>query len=301
MKLHFLAHFCWRATIHSVASQVGFAGRSAVAEATSPDPKTKVSSAGFGRLWRWHHSASYSLYGFIYGFIRILRSRSLSVFQKHDQERFWTILDNNPGTSHLNRSFSKEWGVPWVFGILQTLAFVPEGGIDMSPFDQPRTVSTSKSSGGGGRWKQSRDNMPTYTQKSCVHPQLQLLTYTHSGRNPWVHTSRHALASKNIYMKIRMQTNHYINTHTHASANLQMRRCPQLAKFCTNCSWTALFHDSFACLTLYQNFAGYLNLPVPEGGIDMSPFDQPQSRSNSKSSGGGRLSWTFQNWHFRMG
>ena len=52
MKLHFLAHFCWRATIHSVASQVGFAGRSAVAEATSPDPKTKVSSAGFGRLWR---------------------------------------------------------------------------------------------------------------------------------------------------------------------------------------------------------------------------------------------------------
>lgn len=112
-----------RATIHSVASQVGFAGRSAVAEATSPDPKTKVSSAGFGRLWRWHHSASYSLYGFIYGFIRILRSRSLSVFQKHDQERFWTILDNNPGTSHLNRSFSKEWGVPWVFCILHTFAF----------------------------------------------------------------------------------------------------------------------------------------------------------------------------------
>ena len=40
-------------------------------------------------------------------------------------------------------------------------------------------------------------NLPTCTQKSCVHPQLQLLTFTHSGRHPWVHTSRHALASKN--------------------------------------------------------------------------------------------------------
>ena len=40
---------------------------------------------------------------------------------------------------------------------------------------------------------------------------------------------------------------------------------------------------------------------MPEGGIDLSPFDQPRSRSNSKSSGGGRLSWTVQNWHFMEG
>ena len=160
------------------------------------------------------------------------------MFQKHDQERFWTILDNSPSTSHLNRSFSKEWGVPWVFCILHTFAFVPEGGIDMSPFDQPRTVSTLKSSGGGGRRKQSRDNhvisynMPTYTQKSCVHPQLQLLTYTHSGRNPWVHTSRHALASKNIYMKIRMQTNHYTHFHWVSDLVSELRGLSQSA-----CAW----------------------------------------------------------------
>ena len=92
----------------------------------------------------------------------------------------------------------------------------------------------------------------------------------------------------------------YACRQTHASANLQMGRCPQLAKFCMNCSWTALFH-SWRSLRVWPCIRTWAyHLPVPEGGIDMSPFDQP-SRSNSKSSAGGRLSWTVQNRHFRMG
>ena len=92
----------------------------------------------------------------------------------------------------------------------------------------------------------------------------------------------------------------HIQVEIHGSIHQDMHSHPKIYTWRYACrqTITLIFIE---CLTLYQNFGGYLNLPVPEGGIDMSPFDQPRSRSNSKSSSGGRLSWTFQTWHFRMG
>ena len=157
------------------------------------------------------------IYIWIYTYTKIQKSFGVSKARPWDFGPCWTTAPVHPTWTAVfpkNEVFREFFAFCTPSPLL-----VPEGGIDMSPFDQPRTVSTLKSSGGGGRRKQSRDNhvisynIPTYTQKSCVHPQLQLLTYTHSGRNPWVHRSRHALASKNIYMKIRMQTNHYTHFH----------------------------------------------------------------------------------------
>ena len=111
------------------------------------------------------------------------------------------------------------------------------------------------SSGGGGRRKQSRDNhvitcLLTPKNLACIHNCSSLHAHIQVDIHVSIYQDMHShpkIYVYRIYMKIRMQTNHdkplhkHTRTHTHASANLQMRRCPQLAKFCTNCSLNCTF------------------------------------------------------------
>ena len=140
-------------------------------------------------------------------------------------------MDKSPSTSHRTAVFRKNEVFRQFFAFCTpSPLLVPEGGINMSPFDQPRTVSTSKSSGGGGRRKQSRDNMPTFTAPknlACIQNYSSL----HTNIQVDIHGSHQDMHSHpNIYVNLLRIYIHedthadkplHKHTHTHASASLQ--------------------------------------------------------------------------------
>ena len=105
---------------------------------------------------------------------------------------------------------------------------VPEGGINMSPFDQPRTVSTSKSSGGGGRRKQSRDNMPTFTAPknlACIQNYSSLHTHIQVDIHGSIHQDMHSHPNIYIYIHEDTHADKPLHKHTHTHMRLLIYRC----------------------------------------------------------------------------